>query len=136
MLFPSLGTVHPEPVEGCAATPFMFRQAQHERLILQRPYNYEPINKGGHDGHHTGLRPHKRNAEQEMRFASRPASLRGLRIGLVENTKYNSSALLLRIAAILEKEHGAQSHILRSKRTPGHPWMRKRSRSSKPPSMW
>jgi hypothetical protein len=65
--------------------------------------------------------PTSRNAEQEIRLASRPESLRGLRIGLVENTKYNSSALLLRIAAILEREHGARSHILRSKRTPGTP---------------
>jgi hypothetical protein len=61
------------------------------------------------------------SAEQEFRLAPRPESLRGLRIGLVENTKYNSSALLLRIAAILEKEYGAQSHLLRSKRTPGTP---------------
>ena len=67
------------------------------------------------------LDPTSQNAEKEIRLASRPASLRGLRIGLVENTKYNSSALLLRIAAILEREHGAQSHILRSKRTAGTP---------------
>ena len=65
--------------------------------------------------------PTTRNAEQEIRLAPRPASLRGLRIGLVENTKYNSSALLLRIAEILEKEHGAKAHMLRSKRTPGTP---------------
>ena len=65
--------------------------------------------------------PTNQNAEKEIRLASRAASLRGLRIGLVENTKYNSSALLLRIAAILEKEYGAQSHILRSKRTAGTP---------------
>ena len=65
--------------------------------------------------------PTSRNAEHEMRLAPRPSSLRGLRIGLVENTKYNSSALLLRIAAILEKEHGVKSHILRSKRTAGTP---------------
>jgi hypothetical protein len=65
--------------------------------------------------------PTSRNAEQEIRLAPRPASLRGLRIGLVENTKYNSSTLLLRIAVILEKEHGAKSHILRSKRTAGTP---------------
>ncbi len=67
------------------------------------------------------LDPTSRNVEQEIRLTLRPASLRGLRIGLVENTKYNSNALLLRIAAILEREYGAQSHILRSKRTPGTP---------------
>jgi hypothetical protein len=67
------------------------------------------------------LDPTTRNARQEIRPAPRPASLRGLRIGLVENTKYNSSALLLRIAEILEKEYSAKAHILRSKRTPGTP---------------
>ena len=65
--------------------------------------------------------PTSRNAEQKIHLVLRPASLQGLRIGLVENTKYNSSALLLRIAAILEKEYGAKTHILRSKRTPGTP---------------
>jgi hypothetical protein len=34
---------------------------------------------------------------------------------LVENTKFNSDKLLLKIAAILEQEYGAQSHIIRSK---------------------
>lgn len=67
------------------------------------------------------LNPQIRNPEQEMQLAPRPASLQGLRIGLVENTKYNSSALLLRIAAILEKDYGAKSHLLRSKRTSGAP---------------
>jgi hypothetical protein len=65
--------------------------------------------------------PTSRNAEREIRLAPRPASLRGLRIGLVENTKYNSDTLLLRIAAILEREYGVKSHILRSKRTPATP---------------
>jgi hypothetical protein len=65
--------------------------------------------------------PTSRIAERQIRLAPRPPSLRGLRIGLVENTKYNSSKLLLRIADILEREHGARSHILRSKRTPGTP---------------
>ena len=65
--------------------------------------------------------PTNRNAEKEIRLAPRPTSLRGLRIGLVENTKYNSSTLLLRIAAVLEREHGVQGHVLRSKRTPGTP---------------
>ena len=65
--------------------------------------------------------PTSLNTEQEFRLAPRQGSLRGLRIGLVENTKYNSSALLLRIAGILEREYGAKNHILRSKRTPGTP---------------
>ena len=59
--------------------------------------------------------------EQPMAFVPRPESLRNVRIGLVENTKYNSDKLLLRVAAILEKEYGAQSHIIRSKHGSGVP---------------
>jgi hypothetical protein len=56
-----------------------------------------------------------------IRFVPRPPSLRDLRIGLVGNTKYNSDRLLLRIAAILEKECGAKGHRLRNKRSAGAP---------------
>lgn len=59
--------------------------------------------------------------EQTIDFVPRPPSLSNLRIGLVENTKFNSDTLLLKIAAILEKQYGAQGHILRSKRTSGSP---------------
>lgn len=59
--------------------------------------------------------------EQAIAFVPRPDSLRNLRIGLVENTKFNSDKLLLRIAAILEQEHGAASHIIRSKKNSGVP---------------
>ena len=67
------------------------------------------------------LDPTTQAAERAFSLAPRPASLRNLRIGLVENTKYNSSTLLLKIAAILEKDYGAKSHILRGKRTSGTP---------------
>jgi hypothetical protein len=59
--------------------------------------------------------------EVKITFASRPESLRNLRIGLVSNTKYNSDRLLLKIAAILEKEHAVKSHRLRSKKNAGVP---------------
>jgi len=58
---------------------------------------------------------------QAISFAPRPESLRGVRIGLVENTKFNSDKLLLKIAAILENEHGAESHMIRSKRNASVP---------------
>ena len=58
-------------------------------------------------------------AGRNLKFAPRPKSLAGLRIGLVDNTKHNSDQLLLRIAAILEKEHGAKSHVIRRKRSAG-----------------
>jgi len=59
--------------------------------------------------------------EQTIDFVPRPPSLRNLRIGLVENTKFNSDTLLLKIAAILETAYGAKDHILRGKRTSGSP---------------
>ena len=52
-------------------------------------------------------------------FVPRPKSLEGLRIGLVDNTKHNSDQLLLRIAAILERDHGAKAHIIRKKKSAG-----------------
>lgn len=51
----------------------------------------------------------------EIPYAPRPGSLQGLRVGLVENTKHNSDKLLLKVAALLEKEHGAAGHLIRSK---------------------
>ncbi len=45
--------------------------------------------------------------EQPITYAARPDSLRGKRVGLVENTKFNSDALLLKIGKILVEEYGA-----------------------------
>ncbi len=59
--------------------------------------------------------------EKAIAFVPRPESLRNLRIGLVENTKYNSDTILLKIAAILEQEHGASRHILTRKHNSGVP---------------
>lgn len=56
---------------------------------------------------------------RRINYAPRPQSLAGLRIGLVDNTKHNSDQLLLRIAAILEREHGAKAHIIRRKKSAG-----------------
>ena len=44
---------------------------------------------------------------QPLTYVARPDSLRGKRIGLVENTKFNSDKLLERIGAILRTEYGA-----------------------------
>jgi hypothetical protein len=52
-------------------------------------------------------------------YAPRPKSLKGLRVGLVDNTKHNSDQLLQRIAAILEREHGVKSHVIRKKKSAG-----------------
>jgi len=52
-------------------------------------------------------------------YAARPKSLAGLRVGLVDNTKHNSDELLLRIASLLERDHGAKAHIIRKKKSSG-----------------
>jgi hypothetical protein len=45
--------------------------------------------------------------QQPLTYVARPDSLKGKRIGLVENTKFNSDRLLLRIGEILKREYGA-----------------------------
>jgi hypothetical protein len=53
-------------------------------------------------------------------LAPRPADLRGLRLGLVENTKFNSDTLLLKLADRLRERHGVTlTHVAR-KRSPSH----------------
>ncbi len=59
--------------------------------------------------------------EEAFPFVPRPESLSNLRIGLVENTKFNSDKLLLKIAAILEQDYGAKSHVIRRKKNAGVP---------------
>ena len=59
--------------------------------------------------------PTTQKKEKKIDFPPRPASLSNLRIGLVDNTKFNSDRLLLKIAAILEKDYGAKGHIIRRK---------------------
>jgi hypothetical protein len=49
-------------------------------------------------------------------YAERPRSLEGLRVGLIENTKFNSDDILKRIGEILVRDHGAASYKLYRKR--------------------
>ena len=44
---------------------------------------------------------------QNSTLSPRPVSLKGLRIGLLDNTKPNSTLLLTEIAAMLQEQHGA-----------------------------
>jgi hypothetical protein len=44
---------------------------------------------------------------QSVAFVPRPGSLSGKRIGLVENTKFNSDHLLQKIGDLLKSEYGA-----------------------------
>ena len=45
--------------------------------------------------------------KQPLTYVPRPGSLKGRRIGLVENTKFNSDRLLLKIGEVLKQEYGA-----------------------------
>lgn len=65
------------------------------------------------------LDPTTEASSRRINYAARPESLAGLTVGLVDNTKHNADQILLRIAAILEKEHGAKTHIIRKKKSAG-----------------
>ena len=54
------------------------------------------------------------SVEEKFSFAARPQNLEGLKIGIVENTKYNSDILLLKIAELLVKKF--QMEIVRMHR--------------------
>ena len=53
-------------------------------------------------------------------LAPRPSHLRGLRVGLVENTKFNSDALLRRLGERLTREYGMTVCRMIRKRSPSH----------------
>jgi hypothetical protein len=59
-------------------------------------------------------------ARRELRLAPRPARLDGVRLGLVENTKFNSDRLLLALAERLGHDRGATVALLHRKRSPSH----------------
>jgi hypothetical protein len=58
---------------------------------------------------------------QSIAYAPRPGSLRGKRVALIENTKFNSDKLLQRIGDILVEEYGVGSTRMFRKRNAGVP---------------
>jgi hypothetical protein len=52
------------------------------------------------------LDPTHESSLQELVYAPRPLSLRGMRIGLIDNAKFNSDRLLQKIGDILKAEYG------------------------------
>ena len=52
-------------------------------------------------------------------YPPRPAKLDGLRVGLVENTKFNSDKLLLKIAERLKARHGMTMVKMARKKSSG-----------------
>ena len=52
------------------------------------------------------LDPTISTARDDIAYVARPQSLHGLRIGLIDNTKKNSDAVLMRIAEHLREMYG------------------------------
>jgi hypothetical protein len=51
-------------------------------------------------------------AREHVNYVPRPLKLRGLRIGLIENTKKNAEPMLRRIAEQLAAAHGMTMEVL------------------------
>ena len=64
--------------------------------------------------------PTSKPVERQVEVARRPAALRGLRLGLVDNTKFNSDTLLRKLADRLRRRHGMTVSITNRKRSPSH----------------
>jgi hypothetical protein len=62
------------------------------------------------------LDPTREIVATETAYATRPPTLVGKRIALIENTKYNSDNILERIGKILMRDHGAASYKIYRKR--------------------
>lgn len=50
--------------------------------------------------------------EQRIQYTGRPVNLHGLRIGLIDSTKKNAEAVLLRIAGKLASAYGMKHEVL------------------------
>jgi hypothetical protein len=64
--------------------------------------------------------PTSKPVERQVEVARRPATLSGLRLGLVDNTKFNSDTLLRKLADRLHRRHGMIVSITNRKRSPSH----------------
>jgi hypothetical protein len=64
--------------------------------------------------------PTSKPVERAVVLAPRPASPRGLRIGLVDNTKFNSDTLLRKLAERLAARHHMTVSVTSRKRSPSH----------------
>lgn len=64
--------------------------------------------------------PTAKPVERAVRLAPRPASPRGLRLGLVDNTKFNSDTLLTKLAERLARRHHMTVALTSRKRSPSH----------------
>ena len=67
------------------------------------------------------LDPTTEAAAQSIAYAPRPASLEGKRVGLIENTKFNSDRLLAKVGDILKAEYGVAETRMWRKRNSSVP---------------
>ena len=58
--------------------------------------------------------------ERTVALAPRPRDLAGLRVGLVENTKFNSDVILAKLGERLARQHGMTVSRMIRKRSPSH----------------
>jgi hypothetical protein len=58
--------------------------------------------------------------ERAVAIAPRPQQLRGLRVGLVENTKFNADTILSKVADRLGADYGMAVTRMVRKRSPSH----------------
>jgi len=54
---------------------------------------------------------------EEIQYAPRPKDLKSLRVGLIDNTKYNSDVLLVKIAERLGERFGMEMVYMNRKRS-------------------
>ena len=57
---------------------------------------------------------------QEFAYAPRPGAFRGLRVGVVENTKFNSKELLCKVAERLAQQYDMRLVSVNRKQSSGH----------------
>ena len=67
------------------------------------------------------LDPTVERTAQTVAYVPRPDSLAGKRVGLIENTKFNSNRLLEKIGEILKAEYGVAETRMWSKHNAGVP---------------
>jgi len=60
------------------------------------------------------------SSEESINFVARPKDLKGLRVGLVDNTKFNSKVLLEKVAERLKVRYGIETTHLDTKQSPSH----------------
>ena len=58
------------------------------------------------------LDPTISTARETIDYAARPTNLKGLRVALIDNTRKNAEAVLLRLADKLERTYGMKVEVL------------------------